>query len=613
MGNKYDFCGYATRANVKCSDGNVIMAGAFKECCGKTVPLVWNHGHDTPFNVIGHVDLEDLNGDVYCYGYLNDTEVGAQSKALIEHGDVAALSIYANKIKKSGSAVTHGVIREVSLVLAGANPAAYIESISHGDGSSDEIVFYFDEPVEIYHSDGHDDMDDADPEPIEHSGSAEAPKPADKTVGDVLKTLNEEQETVLYGLLGSLLTENQDEENEGDSVKHNVFETETAEDTGAVLSHDAMKAIIEDGKHCDSFKESFIAHADEFGITNIDYLFPDAKTLNTGLEYVQRDTNWVPGVLNRVHRSPFSRVKCVYANITEDDARAKGYIKGKRKKEEVFALLKRTTSPQTIYKKQRFHRDDMIDLVDFQGIVNIKGEMRMMLDEELGRAILIGDGRTAADEDKISEENIRPIWTDDDFFTIKSVITPAANDGEDAIAKKFIRSSLRARKHYKGSGSPVLFTTEDVITACLLLEDGFGHSLYDSVDKLKTKLRVSDIVAVPVMEGATRTVGAKTHTLLGLFVNLNDYNVGADRGGAVSMFDDFDIHYNSQYYLIETRCSGAMARPFSAIAVELEGKLSDYIDDDFDESDAITAFANKGKPSTSTTTPTTPTSPSDNG
>lgn len=585
---KYDFSGWATRCGVKCSDGRTIMPDAFKHMDGKRVPLVWMHGHGTPFDVVGHADLESRDGSVYAYGSINETEAGKTARELIKHGDICGLSIYANKLKQTGPNVVHGDIREVSLVLAGANPEAYIDQVmAHGEESEDCAVIYLGDYSGLELSHFEDEKEETAPDKKQETD------PDDETVQDVIDTMNEKQQTVLYALLGMAREDNgakdETDDPEGDNVKHNVFDADT--DTENTLSHDAMHTIITDTKRFGSMKESFLAHANDYGITDIEYLFPEAKTLNAPYEYIKRETDWVPKVLGSVHRSAMARIKSVYANITEDEARAKGYIKGKLKKEEVFKLLKRSTEPKTVYKKQKIDRDDIIDIPDFDVISALKTEMRMMLDEEIARAILIGDGRSDIDEDKISEDHIRPVWKESDFYTIKAAITPAEGATEDDIARAFIRTSIKTRKHYKGSGNPVLFTTEDVITACLLLEDGFGHALYESVDKLKTKLRVSDIVSVPVMEGATRKVGDTTHTLLGLFVSLSDYNVGADKGGAVSMFQDFDIDYNQEKILIETRCSGAMVKPFGAYAVELVGDLSDYIDDDFDMGAAISSFA----------------------
>lgn len=561
---KYDFSGWATRNNVLCSDGRTILQDAFKGNDGMTVPLVWNHQHNEAYNVLGHALLENRKEGVYAYCTFNETEQGKNAKLLVEHGDVSALSIYANKLRQNARReVQHGVIREVSLVLAGANPEAHIDNImAHSDETDENFSaeIYTGETIELYHAD--------EPKPEkEDSKVADEKKPAEnseKTVKDVFDTLNEEQKTVVYALIGQALEENgaaDDEDDEEDKpVKHNAFDESTERDD-EVLSHSEMMAVIQDGKRYGSMRESMLQH----GIENIDILFPEAKTVNPGIEYIQREMGWVKDVLNGVHRSAFSRIKSLFANITEDEARARGYIKGRYKKEEVFSLLKRTTTPQTIYKKQKLDRDDVIDITDFDVIGMIKAEMRMMLDEELARAILIGDGRLASDDDKISEEHIRPVAFDEDLFTIKVNVQVAANADDQDKAKAFIKSILKARKNYKGSGSPTLFATEDIITDCLLIEDGIGHLLYD-MQKLAQTLRVSKIVTVPVMEGVK---GKNGGDLLGIVVNLNDYNVGADKGGAVNLFDDFDIDYNAMKYLIETRCSGALVKPYSAMAVEM--------------------------------------------
>lgn len=574
---KFDFSGWATRVNLKCSDGRTILKDAFKDNDGQTVPLVWNHQHNDPLNILGHALLENRDKGVYAYCTFNETESGLAAKKLVEHGDVSALSIYANQLKQKDGNVLHGAIREVSLVLAGANPGAYIDSvIRHGEESEEEAIIYTGEDITLTHAE--DDTTNTE-EPIAHADeqnkenkgekktmAEEAKKPeGEETVQDVWNTLSEKQKTVVYAMIGQAL-EDKDNEGESEEMKQNVFENDTQENT---LSHDAMNTIIADGKRYGSLKESFLAHAQEYGIENIDYLFPEAKTINNPPEFIKREMGWVSKVMNGVHHTPFSRIKSMFADITEDEARAKGYIKGKLKKEEVFSLLKRTTTPTTIYKKQKLDRDDVIDITDFDVVAWLKKEMRMMLDEELARAFLIGDGRLASSDDKINEGNIRPIWKDEDLYTIKKRVTVAANATSDDKAKAFIRAVIKARKDYKGSGEPTLFTTEDVVTDCLLLEDGVGRVIYDSVTKLASVLRVKEIVTVPVMEGVKRTEDATELELMALLVNLADYNVGADKGGAVNMFDDFDIDYNAQKYLIETRCSAALIKPYSAIAVEL--------------------------------------------
>lgn len=571
---KCDFSGWATRNDLLCGDGRIIKKDAFKDCDGKTVSLVWNHDHDHSEAVLGHALLENRDEGVYCYGYFNDTDQGINAKKLVQNGDVSALSIYANKLKQNGRNVTHGIIRELSLVLAGANPGAYIDCVmAHSDDGEeylDELYAGYNENIVIYHSDDNDENSDKEESKVEENKELNHSEDGGKTVADVVNSMTEEQQNVMYALIAEAIADNNNNNNEEENnMKHNVFDQEEINEEG-VLSHDAMETIIKDAKRQGSLKESFLAHAAEYGIDQIDYLFPEAKTLNNPPDFIKRDMGWVATVMNGVHHTPFSRIKSMFANITEDEARAKGYIKGNLKKEEVFSLLKRTTTPCTIYKKQKLDRDDTIDITDFDVVAWLKSEMRMMLDEEIARAILIGDGRLASDDDHINESNIRPIWKDEDLYTIKSTINMARSATDDDKAKAMIKAAVKSRKNYKGSGNPVFYTTEDFLTDALLLEDTQGYRLYKSVDELATAMRVSKIVTVPVMEGLTRTdTDGKTRTLMGIIVNLNDYNVGADKGGAVSMFDDFDIDYNQMKYLIETRCSGALIKPYSAIALEM--------------------------------------------
>ena len=574
---RFDFSGWATRNDLKCSDGRTIRKDAFKDNNGQKVPLVWNHQHNEPFNVLGHALLENRDEGVYAYCAFNDTEAGQNAKRLVEHGDVSALSIYANQLKQHGGDVIHGSIREVSLVLAGANPGAFIDSvICHGEESEEEAIIYTGEDISLSHAafveKEKEDKPMEDPKKMEKSEKPEG----EKTVKDVFDTLTEEQKTVVYALIGQALEgkdepdDYEDEDDEEDNnMKHNVFDQDDMMQ-GNVLSHSDMEEIFSDAKRTGSLKESFLAHNATYGIDQIDTLFPEPKSMNTPPEFIKRDTNWVAGVINGVHHTPFSRIKSMFANITEDEARAKGYIKGNLKKEEVFTLLKRTTTPTTIYKKQKLDRDDIIDITDFDVVAWIKSEMRMMLDEEIARAILVGDGRLTSDDDHINETNIRPIWKDDDLYTIKTKITVDASATDDDKAKAVIKAAVKSRKNYKGSGNPVLYTTEDFLTNCLLLEDTQGYRLYKSEQDVATAMRVSRIVTVPVMENLSRTDSeSKTRNLVGIIVNLNDYNVGADKGGAVNMFDDFDIDYNQQKYLMETRCSGALIKPYSAIALEM--------------------------------------------
>ena len=575
---RFDFSGWATKANLKCSDGRTIMKDAFKHNDGQTVPLVWNHQHNDPNEVLGHALLENRDEGVYAYCTFNDTESGKTAKLLVQHGDVNALSIYANQLKQKMSNVLHGNIREVSLVLAGANPGASIDSIiMHGEESDEEAIIYTGEEITLAHS---SDAKDSEGTTKEDNKMADDIKKTDgeETVADVFNTLSEKQKTVVYAMIGQALedagvTDDDDEDyedemghSEGDDyMKRNVFDND--EQQNDVLSHAAMETIIGDAKRFGSLKESFLAHADEYGIEQIDYLFPEAKTLNNPPEFIKRDTGWVSTVMGAVHHTPFSRIKSVFANITEDEARAKGYIKGNLKKEEVFSLLKRTTTPTTIYKKQKLDRDDVIDITDFDVVAWLKSEMRIMLDEEIARAILIGDGRLSSSDDKINESNIRPVVSDAELYTIRQKVSVAANATDDDKAKAMIKAAVKARKNYKGSGNPTFFTTEDWLTNALLLEDTQGHRLYKNDSEVAAAMRVSKIVTVPVMEGVK---GPEGGDLIGIIVNLADYNVGADKGGAVNMFDDFDIDYNQQKYLIETRCSGALIKPYSAIELELD-------------------------------------------
>ena len=577
--SKYDFSGWATKNNLRCSDGRTIMKDAFKHNDGQTVPLVWNHQHNDPLNILGHALLENREEGVYAYCKFNDTEAGRNAKMLVEHGDVTALSIYANKLKQKGGNVEHGVIREVSLVLAGANPGAFIDSIiRHGESSDEEGVIYTGENLELYHAEENQN---------ENEGKKEEAKEVDnkkeRTVQDVFDTLTEEQKNVVYALIGQALEDNGVEHSnfdyEGDDeMKHNVFENDNY-DNNDVLTHADMEQILRDAKRIGSLREAVLQHADEHGHGDdiydtygikpnddgegISMLFPEYRNMNNVPEFIKRDTGWVAQVMGAVHHTPFSRIKSMFADIREDEARALGYMKGDLKKEEVFSLLKRTTDPQTIYKKQKLHRDDVVDITSFDVVAWIKAEMRMMLEEEIARAILIGDGRLADDDNKIQQQHIRSIANEDPLFAIHKDLVVA--EGEER-AKGFIKTVIRARKDYKGSGEPTLFLAEDMLVEMLLLEDKNGRLIYESEAGLARALRVKNIVTVPVMEGAKNL--AKNKNILGIVVNLKDYNVGADKGGAVAMFEDFDIDYNAQKYLIETRCSGALVKPFSAIVIE---------------------------------------------
>lgn len=577
---RFDFGGWATKNDLKCTDGRTIRRDAFKHNDGCTVPLVWNHQHDDPTNVLGHALLRNRKEGVYAYCSFNETDSGKNAKMLVEHGDVVSLSIFANQLKQNGGDVLHGQIKEVSLVLAGANPGALIDSVSiaHGDSAEEEAIIWTGEGIFLSHSD-----EDSD-ETKEEKPVAE---PKETTIQDVIDTMNEDQKNVMYYMIDQARKDpgtDVDEDNkEEPEVKHNAFDRETQ--TENVLSHADMQTIFKEAKRCGSLREAFLAHADnmelahstqtetsssetqKYGIIGADdWLFPEARLMNNGApEFIKRKMEWVSVVMHGVHHTPFSRIKSMFADITAEDARARGYLKGNMKKEEFFTLLKRTTTPTTIYKKQKMDRDDMIDITDFDVVAWLKSEMRMMLDEEIARAILVGDGRLSSSDDHINELNVRPIWTDEDLYTIKAKVSVAAGATDTEKCKALIKAIVKSRKEYRGSGEPTMFTTEDVLTDFLLMEDNNGRYIYDSIDKLKSVLRVKNIVTVPVMEGLSNDNGE----LKALIVNLKDYNVGADKGGAVNMFDDFDIDYNQQKYLIETRCSGALIKPYSAIAVSM--------------------------------------------
>ena len=563
---KYDFCGWATKNDIKCTDGRVIRRDAFKHCDGQRVPLVWNHQHNAPEDVLGWAELHNQPEGDYTYGSFNETEGGQQAKALVEHGDITGLSIYANQLQQAGCDVIHGTIREVSLVLAGANKGARIEAVlEHADNDYaeyDDAQIFSGENIELYH---------AEETTEKKEDTTVAKENGDKTIQDVIDTMNEEQKNALYAVVAAALNDegddNNDEEDSAD-MKHNVFEGDTPENT---LTHSEMKVMFDDMRRYGSLKDSVAAHSAEYGIEQIDWLFPEPKTQSATPEFIKRETGWVPKVMNGVHHTPFSRIKSMFADITEDDARAKGYMKGNLKKDEVFTLLKRTTTPTTIYKKQKMDRDDVIDITDFEVVSWLKSEMRMMLDEEIARAILVGDGRNSSSDDKINEQNIRPIVSDAELYTIRKKVTVKTSATDAEKAKALIRASVKSRKDYRGSGEPTLFTTEDWLTEMLLLEDTTGRIIYDTTETLKSALRVKEIVTVPVMEGVKGVGGGD---LMGIIVNLADYNIGADKGGAINMFEDFDIDYNQQKYLIETRCSGALTKPYSAIALELDATAS---------------------------------------
>lgn len=603
MDNNYDFSGWATRTGVKCADGRTILPNAFKECDGVIVPLVWNHGHESAENVLGHALLKNYPEGVYAYGYFNDTDMGQAAKEQVKHRDITNLSIFANKLKQKDGCVSHGVIRELSLVLAGANPQAVIDCVlAHSADAEEDAIIYTPEEI-IYHSDEEGEVmaEEKKEEAVEEKKESSK----EKTVQDVFDTLNEEQKTVVYALVGMALDEKSDKKDEGEDkeMKHNVFEKEEKDAYIASARKEFEQAVIKDSKSFGSMKESYLAHKEEFsdylahsidttgmetsgeihradpgnpavpyGIDSIDFLFPEAKALTNEPEFIKRKDDWVAKVMSGVHHTPFSRIKSVFADITEDDARAKGYITGNLKKNEVFSLLKRSTDPTTVYKKQKLDRDDIVDITDFNVVAFMKREMRMMLDEELAGAFLFGDGRLGSSDDKIDPAHIRPIAFEAPLFNIKveTTIDPADLGVDDVAsetaAKEFIRACIRARKQYRGSGNPTLFVGENLLTEMLLLEDGFGHMKYANVGALASVLRVKEIVSVPLLD-EREIKNDDDRQCLAVIVNLNDYNVGADNGGEVSLFDDFDIDYNQQKYLIETRCSGALIKPFSAMTI----------------------------------------------
>ena len=558
--NKYDFAGWATKYGVGCSDGRTILKGAFAHCDEIVVPLVWNHTYDKPENVIGNAKLINSDEGVYTYCSFNDTSTAETAKSLVKHGDITSLSIYANHLKQAGNIVMHGDIKEVSLVLAGANPGASIQEVLvHGEISEGEATIYNEpEGLELWHEDA-----DEEPEDIKHEDDS------NETIADIYNSMTEKQKKAVAAIIDQLADDDEpssedNNQNKGDSeMKHNVFDQN---EENKELRHFDFEATMKDAKRCGSLKEAFLAHAQDYGIKDIETLFPEAKNIYNEPEFIKRDTGWVAGFLNGTHKSPFSKIKAMYADITADEARAKGYIKGKLKKEEVFSLLKRTTEPTTIYKKQKLDRDDIIDITDFNVVAWIKKEMRIMLDEEIARAMLIGDGRSSVSEDKIKENCIRPIYNDADLYTIKFAMNSSASNE----AKEFIRSCIKSRDDYEGSGNPNLYTTEDVISDLLLIEDANGRFIYDSIATLARTLRVNQIIPVPVMKGLTRTDAeeSKTYNVKAIIVNPNDYWVGADKGGQISMFDDFDIDYNQYKYLMETRISGSLVKPYSAIVIE---------------------------------------------
>lgn len=572
MKKKFDFSGYATRNDLLCSDGRIIRRDAFAHNDGQKVPIVWQHAHNDPSNVLGHGYLENREDGVYVYGTFNDTETGRHGKELVRHGDVTALSIFANKLKQRGNDVIHGQIREVSLVMSGANPGAFIDNVSfgHSDGSegglSDvEAIIYTGEELELSHKE--EDMAD------DKKKEAKTPEESkdDKTVKEVFDTLTDEQKNVVYALIGQVVEEQAAEHSDlehsdnlgGDEMRHNIFEGRSEEEDVHYLSHDDIKSIMDTAAEVGSMKESVLMHAEEYGIENIDFLFPDPKTIDNHPDFIKREDTWVKPFFNALHKTPFSRIKTIHADITEDEARAKGYITGNKKIEEVFKLLQRSTTPQTVYKKQKLDRDDIIDIVDLDVVAFMKKEMRMMLDEELARAVIVGDGRNFSDDDKINEDHIRPVYSDDELYSHRITIE------KDRKTADFIEDIIRARKHWKGNGRPNLYTTTDVLTDMLLVKDQMGRRLYATEEELRSALRVNTIEEVEVMENVSREDDdGVTLTLKAILFNPSDYAVGADKGGQVSLFDDFDIDYNQYKYLIETRMSGALRYPKSALVFE---------------------------------------------
>lgn len=587
---KYDFSGWATRNDILCSDGRTIKKDAFVKNDGMKVPLVWNHQHNDASNILGHALLQNRPGGVYAYCSFNNNENGQTAKELVRNGDITALSIFATGLKQDPSRnVLHGDIKEVSLVLAGANKGAYIDNVSlqHSDGSyeevADEAYISFIEDESISHSEVEYEAPAKTEEPVLQHAEEEAKgeenvedkkkAPAGKTVQEIYDTLNDDQKELLNFMVAKALEDAKDggeadeeDEDEKKDMKHNLFDSSTEMYDENVLSHAEIKsyaneitqAAVGDIKRYGSLRDSVLAHAEEYGIENLSLLFPDAKNITDSPEFIKRQTEWVAKVMNGTRHTPFSRIRSIFANITEDDARAKGYIKGKLKKEEVFSLLKRVTTPTTIFKKQKFNRDDIIDVTDMDVIAFTKGEMRLMIDEELARAVLVGDGRLASSDDKIGTDHIRPIAADADLFTIKKQLT-----GADiaAIAEKFVDEFVIAMDEYRGSGNPTMFIRQDLFTRLMLLKDKDGRRLYKTPAELATVLMVGEVVKMP-----TEIMGKS----LAIAVNLNDYTIGADKGGEVSMFEDFDIDYNQQKYLLETRCSGALTKPFSAIAFSEE-------------------------------------------
>lgn len=573
MSNKPDFSGYCTKNDILCTDGVYIRKGAFKAQDGERVTLVYMHNHTNIDNVLGHAILENRDDGVYAYGYFNDSPAGESAKKAVIHGDLNAMSIWANDLVKKGKDVLHGTIREISLVLAGANKGAFIDTVlAHGQEVDNEGIVYCNSAITVENNDIEHSDDESDDN---NESNQQEEKP--KTIGEIYNNMTAEQKEVVDALVAQAVEDNtkaqaevKHSDLEGENMKTNVFDNDIQQHSENVLTHDQMSTIIKDGKRYGSLKESFLEHKASYGIDQIDWLFPEDHLIDNTPRWINQDTGWVTKVMSKVHHIPFAKVKTIFADITADEARAKGYTKGKKKIEEVFTLLKRSTSPQTVYKKQKMDRDDITDITTFDVVSWIKMEMRGKLNEELARAFLIGDGRSSASDDKIREDNIRPIWTDDNLFVIHHVFDPGTTTAEEAEA--FIDAAIIAREDYTGSGNPDLYLSESMLTACLLLKDANRRRIYKDKTELATAMCVNEIITVPPMKGLKRTVTGTdndgTFNLKGIIVNLNDYAVGADKGGSVNMFEDFDIDYNQEKYLIETRCSGAIYVPKSAIVLE---------------------------------------------
>ena len=597
MAVKCDFSGYATKNDVRCSDNKVIRHGAFAAYDGKSVPLVWQHQHKDVTNVLGHADLEVREDGVYAYAHLNHSDAGRTAREMVRNGDIKAMSIYATHVKARGNDVVHGELVEVSLVLRGANPGAYIDqvSIQHGDdGDEIEAVVYTDAQIDfVSHSDEEgedfeaeetDDVEHAEEEPEADEAESDEDDP---TLGEIFEGMTDQQKTAVYAIVGQIVDADDEEAEEPvedtahsdttteDTMAHqNVFEGSKTEEL-PVLKHADVEQIFADAKSCGSLKEAVLAHADNYGIKQIDTLFPDAKNLWTTPEFIKRKTDWVSSVVGAAKHSPFSRIKTQFADITADEARAKGYLKGNKKKDEVFSLLKRTTSPTTIYKKQKLDRDDILDITDFDVVTWIRGEMRIMIEEELGRAVLLGDGREASSDDKIKEDCIRPVYKEDTLYAPRVILA------KETTTEDMLDSIVRAMDDYEGSGNPTWFAAPQVITEILLLKDKMGHRLFSSLSDLADYVGVSKIVKVPLMKNLVRTSNKNGKVdALGIIVNMSDYTIGADKGGQLFAAEDFDISFNQYHYLLETRLSGALTKVKSAIILERKQEAGSPVAED---------------------------------